>query len=244
MSRTIFSTVRAPHDPAFTVGSLAMTHTGRPSTRPTPVTTPSAGRSSAGGVGEQARPRRTSPRRAAAPGGRARTACPARPASRRPWRGCPPAPARLRRRASSSGGRAPTARHVRSRRMARMATSSLIGLAMAKSRGRLEQRLAQHVGGRRRGRAAACWRCAPRRTAARRCGPRPGRRCRAAAGRRRRAGSRGCGSCAVGVEHQQRAGGPQRPDLAVVPQPRRRVAGRREPQRAGVGVEHHDARAR
>ena len=47
VSRTIFSTVRAPHDPAFTVGSLAMTHTGRPSTRPTPVTTPSAGRSSA-----------------------------------------------------------------------------------------------------------------------------------------------------------------------------------------------------
>src|SRR5918995_609441 len=47
VSRTIFSTVRAPHEPAFTVGSLAMTHTGRPSTRPTPVTTPSAGRSSA-----------------------------------------------------------------------------------------------------------------------------------------------------------------------------------------------------
>src|ERR687892_386890 len=47
VSRTIFSTVRAPHDPAFTVGSLAMRDTGRPSTRPTPVTTPSAGRSSA-----------------------------------------------------------------------------------------------------------------------------------------------------------------------------------------------------
>src|SRR5436305_3812730 len=45
--RTIFSTVRAPHDPAFTVGSLAITHAGRPSTRPTPVTTPSAGRSPA-----------------------------------------------------------------------------------------------------------------------------------------------------------------------------------------------------
>ena len=53
VSRTIFSTVRAPHEPAFTVGSLAMTHTGRPSTRPTPVTTPSAGRSAAGGVGQQ-----------------------------------------------------------------------------------------------------------------------------------------------------------------------------------------------
>ena len=47
MSRTIFSTVRAPQDPAFTVGSLAITHTGRPSMRPVPVTTPSAGRSSA-----------------------------------------------------------------------------------------------------------------------------------------------------------------------------------------------------
>src|SRR5919109_2406018 len=47
VSRTIFSTVRAPHEPALTVGSLAITHTGRPSTRPVPVTTPSAGRSSA-----------------------------------------------------------------------------------------------------------------------------------------------------------------------------------------------------
>ena len=48
--RMIFSTVRAPHDPAFTVGSLAMMHTGRPSTRALPVTTPSAGRSSPGAV--------------------------------------------------------------------------------------------------------------------------------------------------------------------------------------------------
>ena len=43
VTRTIFSTVRAPHEPAFTVGSLAMTTTGRPSTVPRPVTTPSAG---------------------------------------------------------------------------------------------------------------------------------------------------------------------------------------------------------
>ena len=50
----IFSTVRAPHDPAFTVESLAMIATGRPCTRPMPVTTPSAGRSPARGVGEQA----------------------------------------------------------------------------------------------------------------------------------------------------------------------------------------------
>ena len=34
MRRTIFSTVRAPHDPALTVGSLAITQTGRPSIRP------------------------------------------------------------------------------------------------------------------------------------------------------------------------------------------------------------------
>ena len=31
--RTIFSTVRAPHEPAFTVESFAITHTGRPSMR-------------------------------------------------------------------------------------------------------------------------------------------------------------------------------------------------------------------
>ena len=40
----IFSTVRAPHEPALTVGSLATTSAGRPSTRPCPVTTPSAGK--------------------------------------------------------------------------------------------------------------------------------------------------------------------------------------------------------
>ena len=34
MIRMIFSTVRAPHEPAFTVGSLAMTATGRPWTSP------------------------------------------------------------------------------------------------------------------------------------------------------------------------------------------------------------------
>src|SRR5436190_21404603 len=52
--RTIFSTVRAPHEPALTVGSLAMTHTGRPSTRPRPVTTPSAGRSGAAALASSA----------------------------------------------------------------------------------------------------------------------------------------------------------------------------------------------
>src|SRR5215210_2415658 len=47
MMRMIFSTVRAPHEPAFTVESLAITHTGRPATVADPVTTPSAGRSPA-----------------------------------------------------------------------------------------------------------------------------------------------------------------------------------------------------
>src|SRR5207342_3006996 len=57
--RTIFSTVRAPHEPAFTVGSLAMTQTGRPSISPRPVTTPSAGRSSAGASALASRPSST-----------------------------------------------------------------------------------------------------------------------------------------------------------------------------------------
>src|SRR2546421_565040 len=47
MIRMIFSTVRAPQEPALTVESLAMRHTGRPSMRARPVTTPSAGRPSA-----------------------------------------------------------------------------------------------------------------------------------------------------------------------------------------------------
>src|SRR6185436_14239322 len=50
--RTIFWTVFSPQEPAFTVKSLAMTQTGRPSTVPTPVTTPSAGVS---GSAERAR---------------------------------------------------------------------------------------------------------------------------------------------------------------------------------------------
>ena len=47
MMRMIFSTVRAPQDPALTVESLAISATGRPSTVAVPVTTPSAGRSPA-----------------------------------------------------------------------------------------------------------------------------------------------------------------------------------------------------
>ena len=47
MTRMIFSTVRAPQDPALTVESLAIRATGRPSIVAAPVTTPSAGRSPA-----------------------------------------------------------------------------------------------------------------------------------------------------------------------------------------------------
>ena len=49
----IFSTVFGPHEPAFTVGSLAITATGRPAMRPRPVTTPSAPRPVALPVGQQ-----------------------------------------------------------------------------------------------------------------------------------------------------------------------------------------------
>src|SRR6516162_1625770 len=47
MIRMIFSTVRAPQEPALTVESLAISATGLPSTVAVPVTTPSAGSPSA-----------------------------------------------------------------------------------------------------------------------------------------------------------------------------------------------------
>jgi hypothetical protein len=47
MIRMIFSTVRAPHEPAFTVESFAISATGRPPMVAVPVTTPSAGSPSA-----------------------------------------------------------------------------------------------------------------------------------------------------------------------------------------------------
>ena len=47
MIRMIFSTVRAPQEPALTVESLAIRQTGRPSMVAVPVTTPSAGSPSA-----------------------------------------------------------------------------------------------------------------------------------------------------------------------------------------------------
>ncbi len=48
MVRMIFSTVLAPHEPALTVESFAMTRTGRPCTVAVPHTTPSAGRVGSG----------------------------------------------------------------------------------------------------------------------------------------------------------------------------------------------------
>ncbi len=47
MIRMIFSTVRAPHDPALTVESFAISATGRPPMVAVPVMTPSAGSPSA-----------------------------------------------------------------------------------------------------------------------------------------------------------------------------------------------------
>src|ERR1700678_2742388 len=43
MIRMIFSTVRAPHEPALTVESFAISATGRPPMAAVPVITPSAG---------------------------------------------------------------------------------------------------------------------------------------------------------------------------------------------------------
>ena len=191
--RTIFSTVRAPHDPAFTVGSLAITHTGRPSMRPTPVTTPSAGRSSAVVVGQQAvLDERAGVEQQRQPVAHEQLVL-RRRACRRPG---PRLPARARSvsRASSSGecgDGAPVARGVvvrghvrcdgwpgwpRRRSTARTAKSR------AASSRFLHSTLGADVGVA----AQRRWRCAPRRRSARRCAPRPGRRCRAAAGRRRR----------------------------------------------------------
>ena len=51
--RRIFSTVFGPQEPAFTVGSLAISATLRPPTSAMPVTTPSAPRPSCVPVGEQ-----------------------------------------------------------------------------------------------------------------------------------------------------------------------------------------------
>src|SRR3546814_7946769 len=45
----------------------------------------------------------------------------------------------------------------------------------------------------------------------------------------------------LGVEHEERPGGPQGAHLAVVPEPGRWVPGRCHAQRGGLGVEHDHA---
>ncbi len=91
LMRRIFSTVRSPHEPAFTVESLAMMATGRPATWPVPVTTPSAGRPRPSRW-RAGRPRRSCPRRRGAdalareelaPGGRGLVVAGAPPRSMR-----------------------------------------------------------------------------------------------------------------------------------------------------------------
>jgi hypothetical protein len=71
-------------------------------------------------------------------------------------------------------------------------------------------------------------------------GPRPARRCRAARGRRHRGRSRGSGRW-PGVEHQERPGGPQGPDVLARARARRRGGRRRRSAGARLGVEQHDA---
>ena len=130
VSRTIFSTVRAPHEPAFTVGSLAITHTGRPSTRPTPVTTPSAGRSPAMALASRASS--TNEPSSSSSASRSRTNSLCWPASLSPSLSRLPSSARSAA-AAISARVVPSRSRLSTRRMARMAMSSVIG-ALAKSR--------------------------------------------------------------------------------------------------------------
>ena len=142
MSRTIFSTVRAPHEPAFTVGSLAITHTGRPSIRPTPVTTPSAGRSPASALASSAvLDERVLVEQQREPVADEQLVLAAR-ASRLPWRGCPAAPGR---RAREIVGRSSVTRRSRSGRVRGPACSSALGSSRptisCASRAHVEQRV-------------------------------------------------------------------------------------------------------
>ena len=235
MARTIFSTVRAPHDPAFTVGSLATTHTGRP------VDRADAGDDPVGGqvVRRRRWPAERPPRRSPSS---------SRSASRSRTNSFP-----CRASLSASLCRLPPQRSGRAgrelfvhreslgypRRMARIATSSVIG-SVAKSRAASSERLAEHVG-----RDAGI---APQRVgdavlaeellAGAGLGQPVGVEQEEVAGVERDLSAR---VLAVRVEHQQRAGGPQRAHLAVVPQPGGRVPGGRDPERGRLGVEHDHA---
>ena len=212
--RIIFSTVRAPHEPAFTVGSLATTQTGRPSMVPVPVTTPSAGRSSAlvvgqqgllderAGVEQQRQPVADEELALLLELGRVGLEVAGQGPLGRAGDGL--RSGRVRSCTPRSCLRRGTGRTVRPDEPGRSGAADgedggVVGDRLGgEVLGRLEQRLAQHVGRRRRGRGAACWRCAPRRRTGRRRGPRPDRRCRAAPGRRGRGRSPSSGSVALG----------------------------------------------
>src|SRR5271155_263802 len=104
--RRIFSTVFAPHEPALTVGSFAISATARPAISPTPVTTPSAPRPSSSQLASSA----SSAKLPSSSSADTRSRTPSLPCSRAFSRWCsgPPASARslARRRALTSVARA------------------------------------------------------------------------------------------------------------------------------------------
>ena len=89
----IFSTVFGPQEPALTVGSLAISATGRPPIVAMPVTTPSAPKPSCSQLASSASSTNESGVDAAARRARARAACPAR-CDFSWWRSGPPPRAR------------------------------------------------------------------------------------------------------------------------------------------------------
>src|SRR3954469_2584731 len=231
VSRTIFSTVRAPHEPALTVGSFAITHTGRPSTRPTPVTTPSAGRSPVAAIALASSASSTNEPSSSSNASRSRT-------NSLPW--------------AASFSRCASRLPARARSVALRSDSSFTsrtpdgedGDVVGDGRrrevaGRFDQGLAQHVG-------------IDARVASQEAGDALLAEQRLAVTRLRQPVGVGeqqvtflqrdlaADVARLRIEEQQWPGRPQRLDLAVVPQPGRRVTGRREPQGAGFGVEHRD----
>src|SRR5436309_3114070 len=227
----IFSTVRAPHDPALTVGSLAITHTGRPSTRPTPVTTPSAGRSPAMALARRASSTHDPSSRSRAR--RSRTNSLFWLASFSRWRSRFPCRARSRAPEMSIRGarlRPPDGENgdvVPQRTAGELAR-------------RLQQRLAQHLsldaGVPAHGAGDAL--LAEQLLARARLGE--------PIGVQEYEVTRGelyLPADVVGarVEREEGTGGPQRSHFAVVPQPRCGVAGGGVAQGVGQAVEHHDA---
>src|SRR5947209_17961588 len=229
--RTIFSTVRAPHDPAFTVGSLAITQTGRPSTRPTPVTTPSAGKSPAMALASRASSTHepSSSRRVS----RSRTkslfwlASFSRWRSRLPWR------ARSRAPETSIGSRA-----------LRPADGQDGDVVAQRPAGELARRLQQRLGedvGLDAGIAphGAGDALFSEQLLTRAGLGQPVRVHQDQVAR----GEVDLPAHVVGprIEREKGSGGSQRADLAVVPQPGRRVTGRGVAQAVGHAVEDHDA---